>query len=139
MAGRSNSKVPSRTRVRPPSILVVDDHADNREMYVEYFRHLGFRVASATNGEEALEAARAVRPTVVLMDLAMHGGDGYDATRQLKAEMSSALVVAVSGHADAASATRALEAGCALFIAKPALPADVAKKVFALLDGRRSA
>ncbi|MEY4634285.1 MAG: hypothetical protein RJA55_83 [Acidobacteriota bacterium] len=52
-----------------PLVLVVDDYADAREMYVESLLVLGFRVAEASNGVEAVEKARGLAPDAILMDL----------------------------------------------------------------------
>jgi PleD family two-component response regulator len=82
-----------------PLILVVEDYPDAREMYAEYLRFSGFRVAEARNGEEALARARQEVPDVVLMDLALPLMDGWEATRRLKSDPRTArtLVVALTG------------------------------------------
>ena len=73
-----------------PLILVVEDYPDAREMYAEYLRFSGFRVAEARNGEEALARARQEVPDVVLMDLALPLMDGWEATRRLKSDPRTA-------------------------------------------------
>ena len=75
-----------RTRQRTPLILVVDDYADNREMYSAYLRFQGLEVVEAANGTEALEHAFERRPDLVVMDLSLPGVDGWQATRLLKAD-----------------------------------------------------
>ena len=84
-----------------PLILVVDDYEDAREMYAEYLRFCGFRVAEARNGNEALEQAFALVPDLILMDLSLPGMDGWEATRQLKSDerTRNIPVVALTGHA----------------------------------------
>ena len=52
-----------------PLVLVVDDFADAREMYGEYLKFCGFRVAEAQNGVEAIEKAKKLKPDLILMDL----------------------------------------------------------------------
>ena len=59
-------------------VLVVDDDADMRHMTETVLAHAGIRTVSAVNGLEALEAARAVRPSVILLDLMMPVMDGYE-------------------------------------------------------------
>ena len=54
-----------------PSVLVVEDNRDNREMVAEYLAALGFTVRTAANSDEALARAEEMRPQVVLMDLAL--------------------------------------------------------------------
>jgi two-component system cell cycle response regulator DivK len=104
-----------------PAILVVDDSPDSREMLAEYLRFRGFNVSEASNGEEAIEAARRLRPDLVLMDLSMPGIDGWEATRQLKADpvTSHSIIIAVSAHAFAPERQAAKSAGCDAFILKP--------------------
>jgi two-component system, cell cycle response regulator DivK len=111
----------SRPVVSAPFILVVDDVADGREMLTEYLRFRGFRVVAADNGVAALEIARRERPRVILMDLAMPGVDGWNATRQLKADPRTKhiIVVAVTAHALTGDEAIAKNAGCDAFVAKP--------------------
>jgi two-component system cell cycle response regulator DivK len=108
----------------PPLVLVVEDYQDARDMYVEYLRFAGFRVAEARNGLEALDRAFALVPDVVLMDLALPRMDGWEATRRLKTDprTSHIPVVALTGHALAGHADGARQAGCDAFVRKPCLP-----------------
>jgi CheY-like chemotaxis protein len=117
--------------VKPPVVLVVDDFADNREMYSEYLEHVGFRVLEARDGAEAIEIARSERPAVVLMDLSIPVIDGWEATRLLKADeaTSQIVVIVLTGHAEPGSRARALAAGCDAFLTKPCFPVDVAREI----------
>jgi CheY-like chemotaxis protein len=104
-----------------PSVLVVDDSSDGREMLVEYLVFRQFHVTEARNGAEALEVARRDQPTIILMDLSMPGVDGWEATRRLKADplTQSAVIVAVTAHAFPREQDAARAAGCDVVIAKP--------------------
>ncbi len=104
-----------------PLVLVVDDYPDAREMYAEWLRVCGYRVATAGTVDEALALTHDLAPTVILMDLSLPGVDGFEATRQLKAASRTRHipVLAVSGHACAETSRRALEAGCDGFLVKP--------------------
>jgi two-component system cell cycle response regulator DivK len=119
-----------------PLILVVDDYQDAREMYAEYLQFSGFRVAEARNGNEALEQAFALRPDLILMDLSLPGMDGWEATRQLKADdrTKHIPVVALTGHALAGASEGAKKAGCDSFVTKPCLPDDLVVEVRRMLD-----
>jgi len=121
-----------------PLVLVVDDYADAREMYSESLLVLGFRVATASNGVEAVEKARALAPDVILMDLSLPGIDGWEATRLLKADdlTRHIPVVALTGHAPAHAAERAKAAGCDRLLIKPALPDQVVAEVRRALVAR---
>ena len=118
-----------------PLILVVDDYEDAREMYAEYLRFCGFRVAEARNGNEALEQAFALMPDLILMDLSLPGMDGWEATRQLKADDRTRQipVVALTGHALAGASEGAKKAGCDSFVTKPCLPDDLVVEVRRML------
>jgi two-component system, cell cycle response regulator DivK len=115
-----------------PMVLVVDDFADNREMYAKFLEFSGFRVAEAANGQEALDQAWGpVRPDLIVMDLSLPGLDGWEATRRLKKDhrTKEVPVVAVTGHALSGSSDRAKEAGCDGYITKPCLPADLVSEI----------
>ena len=118
-----------------PLILVVDDYDDAREMYAEYLVFCGFRIAEARNGNEALEQAFALKPDLILMDLSLPGMDGWEATRQLKADerTKNIPVVALTGHALAGASEGAKRAGCDSFVTKPCLPDDLVVEVRRML------
>ena len=118
-----------------PLILVVDDYEDAREMYAEYLRFCGFRVAEARNGNEALDQAFTLMPDLILMDLSLPGMDGWEATRQLKADTRTKAipVVALTGHALAGASEGAKKAGCDSFVTKPCLPDDLVVEVRRML------
>jgi two-component system, cell cycle response regulator DivK len=114
-----------------PLVLIVDDFEDNRAMYVEYLQFQGFRVAEAVNGEEAIARTLELMPTVVVMDLSLPVMDGWEATRRLKANPKTKhiVIIALTGHAEAAHAKKARDAGCDDFVPKPCLPEQLAAKV----------
>ncbi|HEY8077297.1 MAG TPA: response regulator [Labilithrix sp.] len=114
-----------------PLVLVVDDFEDNRAMYVEYLQFQGFRVAEAVNGEEAVERATKLHPALVVMDLSLPVMDGWEATRRLKAnpKTKDIVVIALTGHAEASHAKKALDAGCDDFVAKPCLPDQLVARI----------
>ena len=125
----------SSTTTKRPLVLVVDDHADTRELITEFFRFKGYRIAEASTGPEALKLARATMPDVVLMDLSLPELDGWEVTRRLKedARTSHMFVVAVSGHADRTARERALDVGCDDYCTKPCLPDELVAVVEKLL------
>jgi two-component system, cell cycle response regulator DivK len=114
-----------------PLVLIVDDFEDNRAMYVEYLQFQGFRVAEAVNGEEAIERTLELMPAIVVMDLSLPVIDGWEATRRLKANPKTKhiIIIALTGHAEAAHAKKARDAGCDDFVPKPCLPEQLAAKV----------
>ena len=121
-----------------PLILLVEDFADAREMYREYLEYSGFRVATACDGREAIDKARALGPDLILMDLSLPAIDGWEATRILKADKATAhiSIIALSAHALAAEGQRARDAGCDGFIAKPCLPPELVTEIVKYLAVR---
>ena len=127
------------TDQQAPLILVVDDYQDAREMYAEYLQFSGFRVAEARNGNEAVAQAFALKPDLILMDLSLPGMDGWEATRQLKADTSTRHIpiVALTGHALAGASEGARKAGCDSFVTKPCLPDDLVVEVRRMLNAAK--
>jgi CheY-like chemotaxis protein len=122
-----------------PLVLVVDDFVDAREMYGEYLKFCGFRVAEAQNGVEAIEKAKRLKPDLILMDLSMPVVDGWEATRRLKADTvtKEIPVVALTGHAMSGHSESAQNAGCDVVITKPCLPHDLIKQIRKVIGGPR--
>jgi CheY-like chemotaxis protein len=122
-------------------VLIAEDDADNREGYAEYLAGLGYRVAQAATGEDALAWARQLMPDVVLLDLALPGIDGWEVARRLKADPSTAGIrlIALSACVFPDDVVRAREAGCELFLEKPCYPQTVADEIRNLVGQRASA
>jgi CheY-like chemotaxis protein len=139
---RANRKPRQATSAAPrpspaPLVLLVDDVADNRTVYAMWLTTVGFRVAEAANGHEALEAVQRLRPDAVVMDLSLPQMDGWEATRRIRSapESRDIPVIALTGYALADHAQRARDAGCDLVITKPCLPEDLEKVLRGVLDG----
>jgi two-component system, cell cycle response regulator DivK len=105
-------------------ILVVDDFEDNREMYTQFLRFSGYRVAEAVDGLDALSKAAALRPDLIVMDLSLPRLDGWEATRRLKGfTLTSRIpVIALSCHDVDPYRRDAWTAGCSAYLMKPCLP-----------------
>ena len=131
-------KKASRVSGHPPGplVLIVDDFEDNREMYTQYLRFNGYRVAEAVDGLDALAKAADLHPDLIVMDLSLPGLDGWEATRRLKADKDTRTipVIALTGHALAGHAEGAIAAGCDAFVTKPCIPADLEAEIRRVLD-----
>ena len=125
------------TKPDRPRVLLVDDYPDAREMYTEYLEFSGFDVVEAGNGMEALQQAVDTSPDIILMDLSLPVMDGWEATRRLKADKTTAdiPIVALTGHALAGILEGAKKAGCDAFVTKPCLPEDLVKEIRKVLSG----
>ena len=67
-------------------VLLAEDFEDARELYRDYLEFSGFTVETATNGREAIDRALELQPDIILMDASMPVLDGWQATRELKAQ-----------------------------------------------------
>ncbi len=117
------------------TILLVEDHDENRKVYATILRVAGFDVLEAADGRAAIRMAREARPDLVLMDISIPLIDGWTATRTLKAgaDTSAIPVIALTGLDGAAERRMARAVGCAAFLAKPVDPARVVAEVNRLL------
>lgn len=125
---------------RRAGLLVVDDTADVRDLYAEYFTAQGFRVATASDGAAGIAVASQYRPDVIVMDLSMPRVDGITAIRRLKTDARTrhVPVILLTGYPYKAIEQGALEAGADAFLTKPCLPEDLQSQVQQLLERRRS-
>lgn len=122
------------------TVLIVEDHRDQREMYATYFAAKGFRALTATDGPSAIIAARTEQPDVIVMDLSLPHIDGWEATRRLKRDPATAdiPIIACTAHVLGGSCERAVDAGCSAYLTKPCLPAHLFAEVKRVL-GQRAA
>jgi diguanylate cyclase (GGDEF)-like protein len=120
VAGEPRAPRRARAQGAPARLLVVDDEADAREVLAEALSP-EYEVVAASNGEEAVEAARAEHPDVVLMDLTMPKLDGLQALERLRADPATAdiPVIFVSGQSDDAIKVRSLDLGAVDYLQKP--------------------
>ena len=102
-------------------VLIVEDNDKNLKLTRDVLQFHGFRTAEATTGEDGVARAREILPDLVLMDIALPGIDGVEATRQLKADPATASIQIVALTASVMQADRARfgEAGFAGIIGKP--------------------
>ena len=122
-----------------PLILIAEDDADNREGYAEFLTYLGYAVAQATNGQDAIESTRQLRPDVLLLDLALPVVDGWEVARVVKSDqqLRKTVIIALSACVFPGDVMRATQAGCDLFLDKPCYPQRVADEIQRMLEGRR--
>lgn len=102
-------------------LLVVEDNEMNRNMLMRRLKRLGFDVAIAADGLEAILVARDSQPDVILMDMSLPNVDGWSATRTLKSDPATRTIpiIALTAHAMAEDRQRALDAGCDDYETKP--------------------
>ena len=118
-------------------LLLVEDNEMNRDMLSRRLLRKGYDVILAVDGEEAVRAAAADLPDLVLMDMSLPVIDGWEATRRIKASAPTAHipVIALTAHAMAGDRDKALAAGCDDYDTKPIELARLIDKIEALLGG----
>lgn len=121
-------------------VLVVDDTEHVREVVADMLRLDGFDVvATAPDGETALQLAAETDPHVVVMDLKMPGIDGIETTRRLRAARPGQQVVLYTAYLDATIEAEAKDAGAALCLGKiegmPRLERELGRLTLAVTRG----
>jgi len=102
-------------------ILLVEDNEMNRDMLSRRLERKGFEVVMAVDGQAGVDMASSSNPDIILMDLSLPIIDGWEATRQIKADpdTQSIPIIALTAHAMAGDEQKALDAGCDDYDTKP--------------------
>lgn len=122
-------------RPAPPKklkkILIVEDDGEFRKLLEAILEDGGYRVVAAPDGAAGLEAARAERPDLILMDVEMPRMDGYAAVKALRAdpEIGGIPVILVTVHSKMHQVVEGLKAGADDHITKPFDPAEVLARI----------
>ena len=119
-----------------PTVLVVEDNVMNRDMVIRRLHKFGYAVETAENGQEGVIKATQSQPDIVLMDMSLPVMDGWEATRNLKANPDTRQIpiIALTAHAMATDREKALAAGCDEYDTKPIDWTRLMGKVEALLE-----
>lgn len=102
-------------------ILLVEDNEMNRDMLSRRLIRKGFDVLTALDGQQALDMAAQINPSVILMDMSLPVLDGWEATRRLKADPATQAipVIGLTAHAMDGDREKCLQAGCDDYDTKP--------------------
>jgi two-component system cell cycle response regulator DivK len=116
-------------------ILVVEDQEDNRQILRDLLTNGGYDMIEVENGQDAITAAEANRPDLILMDIQLPVLDGYEATRRIRAnpDLKAIPIIAVTSYALSADAPKIMAAGCNAYVPKPYSPRALLKKIRELL------
>jgi DNA-binding NarL/FixJ family response regulator len=123
---------------KPVSLFLVEDHAALREglkLLLEIEGDIAV-IAEAESGSEAVRVAAEVKPDVVLMDVALAGMDGIEATRKLHAEQPLLQILVLSANPELGVVRAAIEAGAAGYILKRATGRELRDAVRAAASGQ---
>jgi signal transduction histidine kinase/CheY-like chemotaxis protein len=115
---------PAPPKKHPLQILVVEDNQDAAESLRLFLELYGYQVSLAYTGPDGVEAAKTVRPDVILCDIGLPGMDGFQVASALRRTPETATVrlIAVTGYGQEEDRRRALEAGFDVHLVKPVDP-----------------
>jgi|SRR6185437_3413283 DNA-binding NarL/FixJ family response regulator len=120
-------------------ILLVDDHAIVRQGYRRLLEGEPsiLVVGEASNASQACQSVRELSPDVVVMDIALPGTSGIEATRRMLKEQPRLRILMFSMYDDAIYATRALEAGALGYVSKASAPEVLVQAIYSVARGQR--
>jgi DNA-binding response OmpR family regulator len=116
----------------PGTILVVDDEKNIVQLARLYLNNEGFRVESASDGKQALEKAKTVRPDLIVLDLMMPEMDGLTVCKELR-KTSNVPVIILTARGDDIDRIVGLEIGADDYMSKPFNPRELVARVKAVL------
>ena len=122
--------------MRRNTILIADDHTIVVEGLVGLLKDDFDVVGTVSDGQLLIEAAKRLRPDVIVTDISMPGVSGLDVLPRLKAERVDSRVVVLTMHNDAALATRAIRAGASGFLLKHSAGEELVTAIQQALLGR---
>jgi two-component system cell cycle response regulator DivK len=116
-------------------ILLVEDTEDNRQIVRDLLSSVGYQLLEAADGAEGVAMAVKHVPDLILMDIQLPVLDGYEASRQIKAnpDLRHIPIIAVTSFALSGDEARTRDAGCDGYIAKPFSPRQLLAKIRELL------
>ena len=118
-------------------VLIADDHrlfAEALEAILAAEQRIEV-VGRADNGEQAVERALALKPDVILMDIAMPVMDGVEATKEIRSKSRTATVVILTGSNSREDVARSREAGAAAYMTKDRIASQLIETILAVAPG----
>ncbi len=105
------------------SVLIVDDDPQvvgvMREYFEQEYANKGFTIRTASNGSAALEAIRANRPTLLLLDVEMPGRSGIEVLKEIRALDPDLPIIMITGNETLSVAGQIMSSGATAFLPKP--------------------
>jgi CheY-like chemotaxis protein len=122
--------------MKSPRVLLIEDNLMNMELATDLLEAAGYEVLKAERAEEGIAIAVAQQPNIILMDIALPGMDGLEATRRIKQDARTAWIpiVALTASAMLGDDDRARSAGCCGYIAKPIDTRRFARTIAAFME-----
>lgn len=118
-------------------VLVIEDSASVRRLIEVCLRVLDVELSAAEDGVKGLEAARAIKPEAIVLDVGLPGMDGWEVLRHLRAgdDTKDIRVLVLTAHAQPEVAEQAVQGGADDFMTKPFRPMELRERIEKLLAG----
>lgn len=115
--------------------LIIEDNQDNLQLITYALKRAGYEVLAAETGEEGIDMALRETPFFIIMDIALPGIDGLEATRRIRnSEIDGSIpIIAITSNALAGDREKALAAGCNGYFEKPINPLTVMDRIDEIL------
>jgi len=113
-------------------ILVVDDQSSVRQLLQDYLTEQGFKVVTATDGQNAIYTARHEEPDLILLDIMMPRMDGYDFLRQFRQERQTPVII-ITAREEETDAVVGLELGADDYVIKPFRMRELVARIHAVM------
>ena len=138
---QSSESATEAPNVVAPTVLVVEDAQDSRELYASELSLAGFSVSQAEDGPKGLKLALRLEPDIILLDLMLPGLNGYSVAHLVRSlqRRRRSIIIAVSAITSEALRVAAFDAGCDSFLAKPVVASRVVTEALLLLQRARNA
>ena len=122
----------------PDTILVVDDQSSVRQLLQDYLTEQGFRVFTATDGQNAIYMARHEPPDLILLDIMMPKMDGYQFIRQFRLERQTPIII-ITAREEETDAVLGLDLGADDYVVKPFRMRELVARIQAVLRRKEQA
>jgi two-component system, OmpR family, response regulator RpaB len=132
LSASASSEGPPTAAKRKDRVMVVDDEASIRRILETRFKMLGYDVATAGDGEEALEVFHKFGPDILILDIMMPKLDGYGVTKELR-KHSDTPIILLTALGDVAERITGLEMGADDYVVKPFSPKELEARVKSIL------
>ncbi len=116
----------------PELILIVEDEQILQETLAYNLRHQGYSIETASNGHDAIEKARIIKPDLIMLDIMLPGMDGFEVCRILRKEMNTPILM-LTARDDEIDRVVGLEVGADDYLTKPFSMRELIARVKALL------
>jgi CheY-like chemotaxis protein len=118
-------------------VLVVEDEADSMELVQGLLSHYGINCHGVSTGEEAIHALESMSPTLIILDLALPGVDGWGVLKKVRAHkrLSNVPCVAITAFHTPELADQAIKAGFSAYFPKPIDATSFVRELETIVEG----